>query len=409
MLGVSLLGQWYLERQIDLAEQDLEILGERIASELPRPLGSRIEIEADLREMIAESSLSAVHVLIRDPEGEILATASTRERRRPRNRSGGALFRGPRPTSAWMRIPLENGAQLELSAFGPPRPRGMAPLAAIAVFFGAIAIGAYPIARRLARGLEQLHSGVSDFGAGDLTVRIPVKGRNEVADVARAFNEAAEKIESLVATERRVLANASHEMRSPLARLRVAVELLAEGRMTHLGEAERSIEELDALVEDLLLAARLESRPQSFARESVDLLELAGEEAERVGATCQGETVRIMGNRRLLARLLRNLLDNAARYGAPPIEVRVETIADGSIVRLRVRDRGPGVPAGQRDRIFEAFYRPPGHAEGQDGGVGIGLALVAEIAREHGGTARAVEREGGGSCFEIEFPIGAGD
>lgn len=116
-------------------------------------------------------------------------------------------------------------------------------------------------------------------------------------------------------------------------------------------------------------------------------------------AALDGAPVAVRGDPRLLRRLLRNLLENARRYGADtPIEVTLAGEAGPAV--LRVCDRGPGVPATERERIFEPFYRPAGTRE-PEGGVGLGLALVRQIARKHGGDARCTPRDGGGSCFEV--------
>jgi len=246
------------------------------------------------------------------------------------------------------------------------------------------------------------------LGNGRGAARVPVEGHNEVADVARAFNAAAEKIQRAVEAQRRMLASASHELRSPLGRLRAAVELLAEGRAEHLPEAERDITELDALIEDLLLAARLEAAPPGPPPDRVDLAAVAREEANRVGASTSGSAPALQGDARMLRRLIRNLLENASRHGAPPIGIHLATDEPAATLTIRVSDAGGGVPAEERDRIFEPFYRPAGHSEARDGGVGLGLALVAEIAAHHGGHARCIADEAHGSVFEVVLPLTQG-
>jgi len=136
-------------------------------------------------------------------------------------------------------------------------------------------------------------------------------------------------------------------------------------------------------------------------REPVELLALAAEEAARVDALAGGEPVSVLGDERLLRRALRNLLENGRRYGGGEVNVTVR--ADGPSALVQVCDRGPGVPEDQRTRIFEPFYRLPGHAE-QAGGVGLGLSLVKQIAEGHGGAVRCLPREGGGCCFELSLP-----
>jgi len=277
----------------------------------------------------------------------------------------------------------------------------------LAVLFLAIALGAYPVVRRLTRRLEALKRGVEVFGAGRLSQRVDASGRDEVAAVAASFNGAAERIEKLVASHRDLLANASHELRSPLARLKMALSLLettpAGEQREHLkAEVERDIHELDALVEEVLLASRLDAQREIEPMEPVELLALAAEEASRFDAVVSGDDVKVQGSERLLRRALRNLLENARRYGGEqPPEVSVQ--ATPTEARIAVRDRGPGVPEAERERIFEPFYRLPGHAE-KAGGVGLGLSLVRQIAERHRGRVRVEPRAGGGSAFEIALP-----
>ncbi len=274
--------------------------------------------------------------------------------------------------------------------------------AVLGVLLLTIVVGSHPLARRITRRLEALQAGVERFGGGALGARVSVRGGDEVAALARAFNRAAERIEALVLGQRRVLASASHELRSPLARLRMALELLLDGdpepaaRAALLADATRDVAELDALIEDLLLASRLDTVLGPPRTEAVELLALAAEEAVRTGATVEGEPTFLEGDPRLLRRLLRNLLENAARHGGGAAEVSVRS------TELVVADRGPGVPEAERERIFEPFYRPAGHKEG-DGGVGLGLALVRQIAHHHGATVRVEAREGGGSRFILRF------
>lgn len=260
-----------------------------------------------------------------------------------------------------------------------------------------MAAGCWPVARRITRRLELLQHGVDRWGEGALDTRVPVLGHDEIAELAARFNTSADRIQALVEGQRRMLASASHELRSPLARVRMALELLADGdpaRQRLVDGAERDVVELDELIGDLLLASRLEARP--VATEPVDLGAIAAEEAARVGATATGEGV-VRGDAKALRRMVRNLLENAVRYGAAPIEVAVQ----GG--HLRVSDRGPGVAESERERIWEPFYRPAGHKE-SDGGVGLGLALVKQIAERHGGSASCAPREGGGTTFRVDLP-----
>jgi len=302
-------------------------------------------------------------------------------------------------------VQLHDGRWLALSPTrGEPR-RGRQWLLLLAVLAAVIAAGSYPLARRIAGRLERLRAAVDTFGGGELSARVPVEGRDEVADVARSFNRAAERIENLVDSQKRLVRSASHELRSPLARLRVALELMGTDARPELRrEVATDIAELDELIEELLLAARLDSNEPLERNEPVDLLALVTEEAARISAEAGGDSVDVLGDSRLLRRLVRNLLENARRHGGDgEIEARVEKIEEDRGVRVTVADRGPGIADCERERIFAPFYRPEGAAEGHGGGYGLGLTLVREIARRHGGDARCVARDGGGTIFEVEL------
>ena len=281
-------------------------------------------------------------------------------------------------------------------------------LLSLILLFMAVAVGAWPVVNRLTRRLQALRRGVQVFGAGDLSHRVAVEGRDEVATLAQSFNEAAQQVQDLVTANRSLLANASHELRSPLARLKMAISLMDElppDRLHQIkAEINQDIRELDSLVEEVLLASRLDVRTE-LQRSPVDLMGLVTEEAQRVGVEVDIQPQERMhaysGDERLLRRAVRNLLENARRYGGP--DVLLELAAQGQQIVIAVNDRGPGVPADLRDRIFEPFYRLPGHAE-HAGGVGLGLSLVRQIAQRHGGQVACLAREGGGSRFVITLP-----
>jgi signal transduction histidine kinase len=269
------------------------------------------------------------------------------------------------------------------------------------------------VVRRLTRRLEALKQGMEAFGAGALHQRVAEDGRDEVAAVAASFNRAAGRVETLVRSHQSLLGNASHELRSPLARLKMAVSMLEDAapaqRERLRQEIHANIAELDALVEEVLLASRLDTAQDALLREPVDLLALAAEEAARVQASAEsegegrGEALTVRGDERLLRRAVRNLLENARRYGGDDVLIVVRAAASPGDAEIRVCDRGPGVPEAWRERIFEPFLRLPGHAE-HEGGVGLGLSLVRQIATRHGGQVRCEPREGGGSCFTLTLP-----
>ena len=315
---------------------------------------------------------------------------------------------GPPALPDFDRLPGLPGLGGPLIGLGLPQALG--PLILVAMLFVAVAAGAFPVVRRLTRRLEALKQGVQAFGAGNLSQRVDAAGSDEVAAVAATFNLAAERIETLVLSHQSLLANASHELRSPLARLKMAVALYADmpeaQRCGLRREIDANVAELDALVEEVLLASRLDAGKALDLDGPVDLLAVAAEEASRIAAEVEalGDQAppAVLGSERLLRRALRNLLENARRYGGGEVQVQVGRSASGA-VEARVCDRGPGVPADLRERIFEPFFRLPGHAE-REGGVGLGLSLVRQIAQRHGGSVHCEPRSGGGSCFVLRLP-----
>jgi signal transduction histidine kinase len=306
------------------------------------------------------------------------------------------------PSGPALAVPLRDGRWLVMQPHHFPRPRRF--LFAVLALAALLAAASYPVARLVTRRLEGLQAGVKRLGEGDLAARVEVVGDDELAGLAASFNQSAERLQGLVEGQRRMLASGSHELRSPLARLRMALELAKEDPPRageRLAEATAEVEELDALIEELLLAGRLELE-SSVPGEPVNVAALLREETMRIGATARGSEAVMRADPRLLRVLVRNLLENACRHGGEPIEAGVEVVAGGPPgVRLWVADRGPGVPERERDRIFEPFYRPPGHRETVDGGVGLGLYLVRRIAERYGGAASCRAREGGGTVFEV--------
>jgi signal transduction histidine kinase len=314
-------------------------------------------------------------------------------------RDGGGWVRGP-GGPAWS-FHLPDGRWLVVRP--PPQRRG-SPFGVIA-FLGAIALivalCAYPFVRGLTRRLERLQTGVETLGAGNLATRVKVEGRDEVARLAESFNRAAARIEELVAAHRMLLANASHELRTPLSRIRMGIELYEqEGGEKHKAALQRDIAELDLLIDEVLLASRLEANPALHAPENIDLLALAAEEAARYDdCSVGGMPVHVRGDARLLRRLVRNLLENAKRHGKPP--TRVEVRHEGALAVLEVVDRGAGVAEAERERVFQPFQRLGSEATG----AGLGLALVRQIARLHGGEATLAPRPGEPSCFRVTLPV----
>jgi signal transduction histidine kinase len=361
-------------------------------------------------------------LIVWDGDGRVLGDAN----RRPAIpmlpvAPGHAAGRGWIQDRAGLELVVPLGADgRELGLRSRHRLRGRRPFSfpiGLVILAIVMAGASYPVARRLAKRLEQVASGVERWGKGDLGHRVPVEGEDEVATLAATFNKAASQIDALVAQQRQMLANASHELRSPLARLRMALELLSEvqapeERARLIDESRRDIVDLDALIEELLLMARTDGRTPRRPFEAVDLRALIESEAARVGGgpagvgptavAIEGAPAALRGDPLLLRHLVRNLLENAQRHGGGKAVKAIVATTNESVI-LAVEDGGPGVPVEERERIFAPFYRLPG-ADRAGSGFGLGLALVRQVARYHGGDAHALVAAQGGSRFEVILP-----
>jgi len=273
----------------------------------------------------------------------------------------------------------------------------LAMLLMLAAFIG---FAAYPIVRFIVRRLERLQQGAEALAAGDLSARVVVEGHDEVARLATSFNHAAARIEQLVGAHKMLLAQASHELRTPLTRIRLALDLSRDIDPKRRQGLEADIAELDHLIEEILLASRLDTLTDLDHGEPLDLVALVAEECARYGVDVEGEPVEIRGDSRLLRRLVRNLVANAERHGRPPVRVRIRVL-DGR-AELIVADAGAEIPADEREHLFEPFYR-----QGNTDGHGLGLSLVRQIARRHGGEVRYGTVGDAGCGFIVALPAGA--
>ncbi len=280
------------------------------------------------------------------------------------------------------------------------------------------------LSRYLTSPLRALSAATRRLAAGDLGSRVSPRvsrRRDEIGELARDFDAMAERLEGLVASHRRLLRDVSHELRSPLARLGVALEL-ARGRAGDaarpaLDRVGRESERLNELIAQLLELARLEEteRPES-ALEEVELDALVAEvvadadfEARARDASvllARSEPCRLRGEPRLLRAAVENVLRNAVRWTAPGTAVEVELfVEDGGTALLRVRDHGPGVPEEALGRLLEPFFRVEEARDRQRGGVGLGLAIAARALERHGGGVRAVNHPEGGLEVELRLPV----
>jgi signal transduction histidine kinase len=266
----------------------------------------------------------------------------------------------------------------------------------------------YFFAGRALRPVEAIRARVASMSEKDLAERVPVPvARDEVGRLAETMNAMIARLESAQKVQRRFVADASHELRSPLATIGAGLELLQDSDPGTVRTLRGETERLGRLVDDLLLLARADERGLQPRRDEVDLDELVEAERSRpyddgVRTEVRTEPVRVVGDRGQIVRVLRNLVDNAHRHAGSQVVVTLGR--DGDLAAIDVADDGPGVPAADRSRIFERFVRLDDARARADGGSGLGLAIVAEVMAAHDGRVWVEEAPGGGALFRVRLP-----
>ncbi|MFN9152229.1 MAG: ATP-binding protein [bacterium] len=268
-------------------------------------------------------------------------------------------------------------------------------------------IGAYMIVRRITAPLRAAVPAAAAIGRGELPPPLPESGPQEVAALGRAFNEMARDVRSLDADRKLLLAGISHDLRTPLARLRLGVEMLPSGGDASLGAGMvQDIADMDAIIDQFLSYVREGSNEEATIDTDLGAaVRAVVERYERRGQPVHaqaGELPKVRLRPLSFQRLLSNLIDNALRHGGSAVEIRAGRTGASS-VQVSVLDRGPGIPEAQRARMLQPFQRI-GSAR-TDPGSGLGLAIVDRIARLHGGRVLLEDREGGGLKVTVELPI----
>lgn len=348
----------------------------------------------------------------------------------------GALH--PRPGELWGLVPSPTVRRQTLKANSgrlytmvaiqpPPGPFGpRVPWRGILIALVSSGLVCYLLARYLTSPVVRLRAATQRLAAGDLTARAGEPGsrrRDEIAQLVLDFDSMAERLEMLINAQSRLLNDISHELRSPLSRLNVALALArqragprAQGALERI---ELESERLNALIERLLTIARLESGEDGLRKSAVRLDELVNEIAEDADFEAQARNCHVranivdpcsvMGNPALLHSAIENVVRNATRYSreGTDVEVRLEQGPGigGPQAIVRVSDSGPGVPEESLDKLFRPFYRIDDARGRQTGGVGLGLAITQRALRLHGGTVRAENRPEGGLMVEVRLPL----
>lgn len=306
----------------------------------------------------------------------------------------------------------------------PELPLGTA-LAQLAAALGVLGLLSIPLARSVTARVEKLTQATKAFGAGDLSVRVRSRQADEIGDLTRAFDEMADRIVQLRRSEKELLANVSHEVRTPLARIRMALDLVRDGDRTraarYLEDIEDDLQELEELLNDVMSTARLDlARGETgdsqapLRREKLEaghLLEAAVTRFERryperrLGLHFTEDLPLIHADPTLLRRALDNLLDNAAKFSNADqdVDLRASRAASGHLV-IEVRDRGIGIAAEDLERVFEPFFRSDRSRARETGGVGLGLALVKRIVEAHEGRVEIQSDKTDGTRFVLTLP-----
>ncbi|MCV7422097.1 HAMP domain-containing histidine kinase [Mycobacterium yunnanensis] len=289
-------------------------------------------------------------------------------------------------------------------------------LAAAAPIVIAVSAGAaYLLVGRSMRSVDAIRTRVADISTSDLSERVPVpRNYDEISALAVTMNEMLARIEAGHDAQRRFVGDASHELRSPVAAILSALDVVSAhpefldeelATSTLRPEAQR----MEALVEDLLLLARADERGLSLGHRDVDLDDIASAELGRLmretTKTVDADLAptRVVGDPGGLTRVLRNLLENAARHATSRVELRVGIQGGRAIVT--VADDGPGIPENDRERVFDRFVRLDYDRARRSGGAGLGLAIVSEVVAAHGGNVEIRDRPGGGTLVSVQLPV----
>jgi signal transduction histidine kinase len=433
----------------ETAEVDDEgrALRARLAPELVATI-AEVRDDPGRRQRLADQMVAATHVsLAIYGDGDELQVASGMSRLGPLSASELARLRAgvtlelAAPERFAVNLPARAGAS---SAYGiiqfpparrRPPPRHVAGLPwlpppllwTLGVLLTVLTVVSFVFVRDLARPITRLSQVARALGEGDLTARASLDRQDELGDLGRAFDEMADRLSATLRTQTELLANASHELRTPLARIRVALDLAGEGDAAlareQLGEIAQDLGELEALVSDILLMARLDLKREKLAvprqllrlevfpaREAVDDAAARFSKAtpgRELQVGTDGDLPEIRADRVLLRRVLTNLLDNAAKYSDPGRPIALRARVDHDVVRFDVADEGIGIDAEDLERVFTPFFRTDRSRDRATGGVGLGLAIARRVVEAHGGAITIESAPGRGSTFSITIPAEA--
>jgi two-component system OmpR family sensor kinase len=425
--GIGALKSWLDENKNSIPDRDLYIIGPD-GSDI---LGRRLSASAARRWEFFNRDES----INRDAAGGPPSSAGSGPGGGSQSRPFGPPPGNFRPSRAAPQIVAGDGSVFTvLSVQRRPSIFGALSLPPISLTILGIALvvsalTSWWLAQHLSAPIRRIQEGARALACESLEVSVSAglrvsagleERKDELAVLARDFDAMADKLRANRSAITQLLRDISHELRSPLARMRVALGLARQppaDLSRQLDRLEREIERLDSLISQVLKLARLHGTDAPFAREAFDLDEVIEEvvrDANFEGAaknckiTLQGAAnAAINGNRDLVRSAIENVLRNAVRYSPHDAPVSVAVTRDQGGWVILIRDRGPGVPAGDLERIFEPFYRVAESRDRDSGGEGIGLAITAQVMKAHGGSAKAANSQGGGFEVRLSLPAGA--
>ena len=428
-VGVALiLGAWAL---VAILERSL-IEGVQSTLELRSADVAALARLGTLGENLSLPGQSSALVQVIDPSGRVAAASAALGDRPPigpfrppnsgliawseRLTSDDEMYRivGVSTTTPTQPVTIYTAASLEAASDSVTRVK-VALATGLPLLLSVVAATCWWIVGRALRPVEAIRAQVAEIGSGGVDVRVPEPPvEDEIGRLARTMNAMLDRLQAASDRERRFVADASHELRSPIASLRTQIEVQQRYSASNGDEEEvltsqlAEVNRMERLVRDLLVLARADERKMAARMRPVRLQDLVLEEVAGLAAPGHPEVdvtgvnaVTILGDPAGLGRVVRNVLENALRHARSTVVVTVRT--DGDDVELRVANDGPEIPAHARERIFERFTRlDQGRSRGE-GGAGLGLAIVREIVLAHGGRIR-VDEGGPGACFVICLP-----
>ncbi len=299
----------------------------------------------------------------------------------------------------------------------------------MALYFIAAAVAAMAIAliisRVITRPIVTLTRGIQRMGHGDLSVRVPVKGSGELRRLSETFNVMSEKLELLDKSRNQFVSNASHELKTPLATMKILLENIiyqpemdAELRTEFLTDVNREINRLNLIISDLLTLVSMDSKTMRLNRETFRFADVVTDVVHRLSVVAEkrrqdiklliGDSCEMYADCAKLTQVVYNIMDNAIKYTPEGGLIRVRLIRSGRDAILSVADNGPGIPKEDQPHIFDRFYRVDKARSRDTGGTGLGLSIVNQLVLMHGGTVSVQSEEGHGSTFTVELPIHQG-